>query len=118
MKKINKESVKKFGIDMIFILSGCAIGAFSTIGILIANGLTSGGITGIVRMLQKFINIDFSVMYYGMVLIILVLCAIFLGLKEVRKILLLSVLYPMFLFIFENIGFTFLQEKDIFLAAI
>ncbi len=118
MKKFNKEKAKKLGIDMLFILSGCAIGAFSSICILIPNGLTSGGITGIIRMAQKYVGIDFSIMYYGATLTILVVCAILLGIKEARKILLLTVLYPWFLILFEQFNFSLLEEKDIILAAI
>ncbi len=118
MKKFNMEKTKKFGIDMLFILSGCAIGAFSSICILIPNGLTSGGVTGIIRMLQKYVGIDFSIMYYAGTLMILVVCAILLGLKEARKILLLTVLYPWFLILFEQFHFSLLEERDIILAAI
>lgn len=118
MKKIKKESIKKFGIDLLFIFTGCAVGAFSSIAILIPNGLTSGGITGIVRMAQNFINIEFSLMYYSLAIIILILCAFLLGIKEARKIVLLTIVYPSFLFIFERFDMSLLQEKDVFLAAI
>ncbi|MEG1930671.1 MAG: YitT family protein [Anaerovorax sp.] len=118
MKKINRESVKKFGVDMIFLVAACALGAFSSIGILIPNGLTSGGITGIVRMIQNFVNVDFSILYYGGSLIILVVCAVLLGFKEARKICLLTIMFPAFLFLFEQLNFTLLEEKDVILAAI
>ena len=74
--KINNEKIKKFGIDMVFIIVGCALGAFSTISILIPNGLTSGGVTGTVRILQSFVDINFSVLYYAGAMIILIICAI------------------------------------------
>ena len=95
---------------MLFIMAGCTIGAFSTIGILIPNGLTSGGLTGMVRILQGFVDINFSILYYGGALIILIVCAIFLGLMEARKILLLTILYPAFMFIFENVDFNLLEK--------
>lgn len=118
MKKLNKGSLKKLGIDLLFILAGCSISAFSTIGILIPNGLTSGGITGMVRIIQGFVDIDFSILYYAFALAILIICAILLGLKEARKILLLTILYPSILFVFEQFDFSLLEEKDLFLAAI
>lgn len=118
MKKLNKGSLKKLGIDLLFIIAGCSISAFSTIGILIPNGLTSGGITGMVRIVQGFVNVEFSILYYGFSLTVLIVCAILLGLKEARKILLLTILYPSILFIFEQFHFTLLEEKDLFLAAI
>jgi uncharacterized membrane-anchored protein YitT (DUF2179 family) len=118
MKVLKRINFKKFGIDMLFIIAGCTIGAFSTIGILIPNGLTSGGLTGMVRIVQGFLDINFSILYYGGALIILIVCAIFLGLKEARKILLLTILYPAFMFIFENINFNLLEKEDMLLAAI
>lgn len=118
MKQLDKGNLKKLGVDLLFIIAGCSISAFSTIGILIPNGLTSGGITGMVRIIQGFIDINFSVLYYAFAISILIICAILLGLKEARKILLLTVIYPSILFIFEHFKFSLLEEKDLFLAAI
>ena len=118
MKKLDKDSLKKLGVDLLFIIVGCSISGFSTIGILIPNGLTSGGITGMVRILQRFVDINFSVLYYAFALAILIICAILLGLKEARKILLLTIIYPSILFLFEHFHFSLLEEKDLFLAAI
>lgn len=116
--KINKDSIKKLGIDLLFIIAGCSISAFSTIGILIPNGLTSGGITGMVRIIQGFYYVDFSILYYAFAFAILIICAILLGLKEARKIVLLTIIFPTILFIFEHFEFSLLEEKDLFLAAI
>lgn len=116
--KLEKGSIKKFGIDILFIVAGCSISAFSTIGILLPNGLTSGGITGMVRIIQGFVSVDFSVLYYGFAIAILVICAILLGLREARKIVLLTIIYPSILLLFENFNFKLLEEKDLFLAAI
>lgn len=118
MKKLDKGNLKKLGVDLLFIIAGCSISSFSTIGILIPNGLTSGGITGMVRIVQGFVDINFSVLYYAFAIAILVVCAILLGLKEARKILLLTIIYPSILFIFEHFHFSLLEEKDLFLAAI
>ncbi len=115
---IRKEKVKEWGIDWLFIIVGCALGAFSSICILIPNGLSSGGITGICRILQGPLGIDFSVLYYGFAFLILVVCAILLGFGEARKIVLLTVLYPGFLLLFERFNINLLEEKDIILAAI
>ena len=116
--KVEKGNIKKLGIDLLFIIAGCSISAVSTIGILIPNGLTSGGITGMVRIMQGFVNINFSILYYGFAIVILIVCAILLGLKEARKILLLTIIYPSILFLFEHFNFSLLEEKDLFLAAI
>jgi len=116
--KIKKSDLKKLGIDLLFIIAGCSISGVSTIGILIPNGLTSGGVTGMVRIIQGFFPVDFSVLYYCFSFVILVICAIMLGLNEARKILLLTIIYPTVLFIFEHFQFSLLEEKDLFLAAI
>ncbi len=113
-----KKKIKSFFIDLAVILVASSLGAFSTVAVMIPNGLTSGGVTGIVRTLQHFIPLDFSVLYYGSVAIILVLVWIFLGFKEMRKILMVSVIYPGVLFLFEQTDFQLLEEKDVLLAAV
>lgn len=117
-KKVTKEKVKKFCIDLFFLLLACSIGAFALTAVLIPNGLTSGGLTGIVRFVQHFVPVDFSILYYGGSAIILIIIFAFLGLREVRKILLLTLLYPAVLFVFERFNFSLLEEKDVILAAI
>jgi len=119
MKKlINKEKIKKFTVDFIFLFLACSVGAFSLTAVMVPNGLTSGGLTGIVRIVQKFIPIDFSILYYGGSIILLVFVTLMMGLKEGRKILMLSVLYPAVLLLFEKFNFSLLEEKDVILAAI
>ena len=116
--KIEKGDLKKLGVDLLFLIIGCSISAFSTIGVLLPNGLTSGGITGMVRILQSFVPLDFSILYYCFAITILIICGILLGLREARKILVMTILYPSILFIFEHFHFSLLEEKDLFLAAI
>lgn len=118
MKKIQMEKVKEFAVDLLFLLAACAMGAFATVGVMIPNGLTSGGLTGIVRILQTYIPLDFSILFYGGSIVILIAVAIFLGFRELRKILLLTILYPAVLFIFEKLDFQLLEEKDVILAAV
>lgn len=115
---LTREKIKNMSIDALLIFIGCALGAFSTICILIPNGLSSGGITGICRILQGPTGIDFSVLYYGFAFIILLTCAVLLGIGEARKIVLLSLIYPAFLLFFEQFNINLLEEKDVILAAI
>lgn len=116
--KVEKADLKKLGVDLLFIVIGCSISSFSTIGILLPNGLTSGGITGMVRIVQQILPLDFSTLYYGFAITILIICGILLGLKEARKIMLMTIVYPSILFVFEHFNFSLLEEKDLFLAAI
>ena len=117
-KTLTKENAKVFSIDVIWLLIACCISSFAVVSVMIPNGLMTGGVTGIVRILQKFIDIDFAVFFYIGSAIILVLVAVFLDLKEMRKILLLSVMYPTVLAVFERLDFSLLSEKDLILAAI
>lgn len=110
--------IKDMAIDFFILLGACCISAFSTVGVMIPNGLTSGGITGIVRIMQKFVDIDFSVLYYGLSVIVLILVAVFIGWRELRKILFLSILYPAVLFLFEQMNIQLLETRDILLAAV
>lgn len=115
---MKKEKIKDFAIDFLVLLVACCISSFSVVGVMLPNGLTSGGLTGIVRIVQSFVDIDFSILYYCGVAIILLLVLIFLGWKEVKKMLLLSIMYPTVLMVFEHIPFQLLEEKDIILAAV
>ncbi|WP_324823278.1 YitT family protein [Sinanaerobacter sp. ZZT-01] len=108
----------KLILDIIFLCFGCAFGAFASIGVMIPNGLSSGGITGVVRILQQYINIDFSLLYYIGAMVILIICWILLGRKEAEKIILMTVLYPAFLVLFERLDFVLLEQKDMTLASI
>ena len=117
-KTFTRENAKVFSLDMLFMLIACCICAFAVVAVMIPNGLTTGGVTGIIRILQKFVDIDFAVMFYIASGIILVLVAVFLGFREMRNILILSIMYPTVLAVFEQIDFSLLSEKDLILAAI
>ena len=111
---ITRQKIKEFAV----LLAACCISSFSTVAVMIPNGLTSGGLTGIVRIMQNFIDADFSVLYYGCTGVVLIMVIIFLGWREFRKILMLSVMYPAVLFLFEQLNFQLLEERDIILAAV
>lgn len=118
VKVMNKKELKTFFIDFIVILISCLFGAFSTIGVLIPHGLTTGGITGVARIIQQFIDVDFSILFYTESFIVLLLVAIFLGIKDAKKILMLTVLYPSVTFIVERMNVQLLDENDVLLAVV
>ena len=62
--------------------------------------------------------LNYSILFYAGSLLIFTLCWITMGFREARKILLLTVLYPLALMLFEQFDFTLLEEEDIFLAVI
>lgn len=118
MKKLTKQRIKSFVLDFVLILIACSLGAFATVSIMLPNGLSSGGLTGVIRILQNYLPFGFSTMYYIGAVIILAVCAITLGLKEAKKIVLMSIMYPTVMLFFEKMNFDLLEEKDMILAAI
>jgi uncharacterized membrane-anchored protein YitT (DUF2179 family) len=102
------------------LIIACAIGAFSLTAVLIPNGLTSGGLTGIIRMIQNFLPFatSFSLLFYIGTAFILIFVAVTIGLKEVRKIIFLSILFPAILVVFEWLDLSLLEEQDTLLAAV
>lgn len=116
--KPSKGKVRILVMDAIVALLACSIGAFSLETVMIPNGLTSGGLTGITRVIQTYTPLDFSLIYYAGSFIILILVAIFLGFREVRKILFMTLLFPAVIFVFEQFPFELLEKNDVILAAI
>jgi uncharacterized membrane-anchored protein YitT (DUF2179 family) len=116
--KVTKEKIREYIFDVLVLLAASAIGSYATVSIMIPYGLTSGGLTGIVRIIQSRFDFSFSMMFYGGSAIILILVAIFLGFREVRKILLLTIMYPVVLMLFEFLKLPFLPKHDLFLAVI
>ncbi len=110
---------KTFLIDLIFLVTACISGSFASLGILIPNGLTSGGITGIARIIMSFCDVSFSVIYYGVAILVFVLGWIFLGKREARNIMLMTLMYPTIMLVMERIpNLILLEESDLTLAAI
>ncbi|WP_240934774.1 MULTISPECIES: YitT family protein [Fusobacterium] len=102
--------LKKKWMDYIIVYIGCIIQAFSITCILKPNGLTVGGITGLSLTLGKIFNFNYTYIYYSICLLILVCAKIFLGTREVKKIVLLSTTYPLILIGMNQIKFNFLSD--------
>ena len=120
-KKVNiptKKEVIAHCYDLFWVILGCSILAFSIIGILIPSGLSSGGLTGIVIILQEVLPFKFSLMYYIGAGIIFIAGLIFLKFKEARNILFVSIVFPSIMMIFERLDIILLEQDDIFLAAV
>lgn len=117
-ENLTADKVKAFGFDMLICFFACCVSAFSIVGVMIPNGLTSGGITGIIRIVQKFVDIDFSILYMSVMILVLVLVLVTLGWKELRKIVIISLMFPVVLRIFELTDFRLLETRDTLLAAV
>ena len=118
MSKILKSpKAKQLLIDLIFILVGCAFTAFAVACVLTPNGMTTSGLTGLSKIVEKFTGINYSYVYYAMSITVLIFALIVLGKEAVMKILFVSLLYPNVLVLFEKSNFV-LTQGDPFLAAI
>ena len=113
-----KETMKQRIIDYFFLILACAIGAFATTAVMIPNGLTIGGLTGNVRIMQYYVRFDYSLMYYAGAFVILIIVIATIGIKEAKKVLVVTIMYPAILFVLELFDFKLLEEKDVILAAI
>jgi uncharacterized membrane-anchored protein YitT (DUF2179 family) len=110
-------NLKKLFNDTIYLTIGCLITAFSVNYILKPNGLITSGITGLAIVLEKYLHINYSYIYYFATLIILLITFVLMGKKEIMKIIFLSVLYPTVLLLMQNFEFKFV-ENDLLLASI
>ncbi len=104
-------------LDAVYIVVGSVLLSFAITGILRPNGLMTGGITGLSIFLGKVSSINYTYIYYTLSLIVLILTYRKLGKYEASKIIILSVLFPIVLMIFDNLNIHFI-ENDMFLASI
>ncbi|MBN2898734.1 MAG: YitT family protein [Clostridia bacterium] len=107
-------------IDALYIIIGCVLLSFAITVILKPNHLITGGITGFSIVVEKFIGIPYTIIYYGMSLLVLMFTYLMLGKEEVKKIVILSLVLPAFLISFEHLfsgKFNF-TDGDMFLSSI
>lgn len=107
-------------IDAIYIIIGCTLLAFAITVILKPNNLITGGVTGFSIVIEAFLGIPYTIVFYGMSMLILLFTYILMGQTEVKKILILSVIFPSFLVFFEHIfsGMFNFTGGDLFLSSI
>lgn len=114
---MEKISLNKLVNNVCYLTLGCVITAFSVNYILKPNGLITSGITGLSIILERYLNINYSYIYYFITFIILIGTYMLMGRKEIMKIIFLSILYPTVLLIMQNFEFKFI-ENDLLLASI
>lgn len=114
---MDKTNIKNLLNNIVYLTLGCFITAFAVNYILKPNGLITSGITGLAIILEKYMNINYSYIYYFMTFIILIVTFLLMGKKEILKIVFLSVLYPTVLLVMQDIKFKFI-ENDLLLASI
>jgi uncharacterized membrane-anchored protein YitT (DUF2179 family) len=114
---MRKNKNKNFLSDFIIVTLGCVLTAFAITSILKPNGLITGGITGISIILEKFIFIKYTYIYYALSVFILIISWVTMGKKEALKIITLSISFPLILIELENLKFTFIQN-DMLLSSV
>ena len=87
--------------------------------VMIPCGMTSGGLPGVCRLITHFFpSASYSVIYYALSMVILIIAYFTMGKAEVGRIIALAFAYPIMLFIFEHTGFELLDSPDPLLASI
>ncbi|ERI95667.1 hypothetical protein HMPREF1982_00141 [Clostridiales bacterium oral taxon 876 str. F0540] len=114
---MESKNYKKIILDIIIVTIGCILTAFSITSILKPNGLISGGITGISIIMEKFIHVKYTYIYYALSLFVLLSAWLAMGKKEALKIITLSVTFPIILIVLENLNYNFISN-DMILASV
>ena len=99
------------------IILGSFITAFSVNCILVPNGLSTSGVTGLSQMAERFTGINYSYIYYVFSITILILAFFTLKREEFMKIIFVSFLYPTLLVLTGMFHFVFVQG-EMFLVCI
>lgn len=121
MKDKQSNPLFKLLIDAIYIAMGCSLLSFAITVILKPNNLITGGTTGFAIVLEKVTGIDYTVLFYGLSVIILLVTYFVLGKGEAKKIVLLSLMFPLVLMAFSKIFADSpynLTKGDMFLSAV
>lgn len=114
LKKLMKNQLL---LDALSIFFGCLITAMAVSWILRPNQLSTSGVTGLALMAEKFTGVDYTYLYYGFSIVILIMAYIFLGKKAALKIVTVSILYPTLLLITDRFKFV-LAKDDMFIVCI
>ena len=104
--------------EIICAVAAVIIGSLGTVSVMLPNGLTFGGITGISRIVQQYTGWNYSLIYYACSIIVLIIVWLFLGLKEVRKIIFMSLTYPLAMLVLQSNDVVLLKSDDLFLVAV
>jgi uncharacterized membrane-anchored protein YitT (DUF2179 family) len=119
MFRTPKAKAGRFLRETLIVLVSAFCGSSVQIFVMIPNGMTSGGMPGIARLITHFFpSISYSLVYYSLSMVILIVAYFAMGKEEVRRIVALGFAYPIMLFIFEHIDYEFLRAPDPFLAAL
>ena len=113
-----KTKIGKFLRETLIVLTSAFFGSSVQIFVMIPNGMTSGGMPGIARLITHFLPASYSLVYYTLSMVVLIIAYFTMGKAEVKRIIALGFAYPIMLFIFEHIDYEFLDSPDPLLAAL
>ena len=113
-----KTRIGKFIRETLIVLTSAFFGSSVQIFVMIPNGMTSGGMPGIARLITHFLPVSYSLVYYTLSMVVLIIAYFAMGKAEVKRIIALGFAYPIMLFIFEHIDYEFLDSPDPLLAAL
>lgn len=95
--------MKKISLTSLFsMVLSCVICSIAVNWVALPNGFVVTGITGLAMTAEKFTGINYALIYYGLMLLILILTFVSLGYREVSNILFLSFLYPLVLWVLNH----------------
>ena len=119
MWKNPKNKTVKYLRDALIVIVSAFFGSSVQIFVMIPNGMTSGGIPGIARLVTHFFpSLAYSLVYYSLSMVVLIIAYFAMGKDELKRIIALGFAYPIMLFIFEHIDYEFLDSPDPLLAAL
>lgn len=104
---------KSYIRDFCNLLISCTLCSIAVNWIAIKNGFVATGTTGLALSIEKIIHINYSLIYYFITLIVLLITRIKLGAKEAHKIIFLSILFPITLYILNCIPINFSIENKL-----
>lgn len=118
MWKKPENKVLRFLREALIVITSAFFGSSVQIFVMIPNGMTSGGMPGIARLITHFLPVSYSLVYYTLSMVVLIVAWLTMGKGEVKRIVALGFAYPIMLFIFEHIDYEFLSQPDPLLAAL
>lgn len=118
-QKGNAGKAGEFFRSLFIVLLSAFFGSSVQIFVMIPNGMTSGGLPGVVRLITHFFpDLSYSLIYYAFSMVILIIAYFTMGKAEVARIIALAFAYPVMLFVFEHMDFELLDSPDPLLASL
>lgn len=102
---------------MALLILSCILCSIATNWVVIPNDLAVTGVTGLSMTIAKFTGINYALIYYAVTLLVLLVTWLTLGKKDVSNIIVLSVIYPLVLWILSFIHVEIIFEDKLIAVA-